>query len=53
MSQDVQEFTIRIPDLALADMYERLRKTRFPCDYANENWEYGFPTQYLREIVDY
>ncbi|MBV8523877.1 MAG: alpha/beta fold hydrolase, partial [Acetobacteraceae bacterium] len=53
MPQDVQEFTIRIREPALADMYERLRRTRFPRDYANENWEYGFPTQYLRDVVEY
>jgi len=52
-SGDVQEFTIHIPDAALADMYDRLRRTRFPRDYANENWEYGFPTSYLRDVVDY
>lgn len=50
---EVQEFTIDIPEEKLEDIYYRLRRTRFPHDFANENWEYGFPTDYLREVVDY
>ncbi len=52
-SGEVQEFTIRIPDADLDDMYERLRRTRYAPDVGNDNWEYGFPTGYLREVVDY
>ena len=52
-SGEVQEFTIHIPDADLDDMYERLRRTRFAPDLANDNWEHGFPTAYLREVVDY
>ncbi len=49
----VEQFTIHIPDATLDDMYERLRRTRYPEDFANDDWEYGFNTAYLRELVDY
>ena len=49
----VQPFTINIADEVLEDMYDRLRRTRFPEDYANDDWEYGFNTDYLRELVAY
>ena len=35
---DVSEFTIAIPDEKLDDMYERLRRTRFPKDFGNDDW---------------
>lgn len=46
-----EPFQIRIPDATLGDMYERLRRTRFADDYANDDWEYGFNTAYLRELL--
>ena len=49
----VEQFTIHIPGATLDDMYERLRRTRYPEDFANDDWEYGFNTAYLRELVDY
>ena len=51
-SREVQEFTIHIPDADLEEMYDRLRRTRFAPDPGNDNWDYGFPTEYLREVVD-
>ena len=50
---DVSEFTIAIPDEKLDDMYERLRRTRFPKDFGNDDWEYGYNTDYARELVRY
>ena len=49
----VSEYTIDIPDEKLDDMYERLRRTRFPQDYANDDWRYGYNTDYARELVRY
>ena len=46
-----EPFQIHIPDATLDDMYERLRRTRFADDYANDDWEYGFNTAYLRELL--
>lgn len=53
MLPGVERFTIHIPDETIEDLYVRLRRTRFPNDYANDDWEYGFNTAYLRELVDY
>jgi pimeloyl-ACP methyl ester carboxylesterase len=50
---DVSEFEIHIPDEKLDDMYERLRRTRFPHDFANDDWKYGYNTDYHRELVKY
>lgn len=52
-SREAEEFTIEIPEAKLEDMYERLRRTRFPHDFANDDWKYGFNTAYLRELVEY
>jgi hypothetical protein len=35
---DVRPYKIHIPDADLQDMMERLRRTRFPDDFGNENW---------------
>jgi hypothetical protein len=49
----VEKFTIAIPDDSLKDMNERLRMTRFPQDFANDDWRYGYNTGYHRSLVDY
>jgi pimeloyl-ACP methyl ester carboxylesterase len=49
----VEPFEINIPEATLADMREWLKKTRFPADFNNQDWEYGFNTGQLREYVDY
>ena len=50
---DVREFTIAIPDEQLDDMNDRLRRTRFPQDFANDDWRYGYNGQYHRQMVEY
>ncbi len=52
-SFDVQPFTISIPDEELEDMNERLRRTRFPQDFANDDWRYGYNGAYHRQMVEY
>jgi hypothetical protein len=49
----VEKFTIAIPDDSLKDMNERLRMTRFPQDFANDDWRYGYNTGYHRQLVEY
>ena len=46
-------FAVGIPDAELEDLHERLRRTRFADDFANEDWGYGVPADYLRSLVDY
>ena len=47
-------FRIDIPDPALADVFERLRRTRFPKEIGdNTDWQAGTSIAYMRELVDY
>ena len=46
-------FTIDIPQAQLDDLTERLRRTRWATDYANDDWRYGTNGTWLRSMVDY
>lgn len=46
-------FEIHIEDAALDDLRDRLARTRFAADFANDDWRYGVPGAYLRELCDY
>lgn len=48
-----EPFTIAIPEDALRDLRERLAKTRWPHDFANDQWQYGTNLAYLKELVEY
>lgn len=48
-----EPFRIDLPEETLRDLRERLARTRFPEDFANDGWAYGTPTAYLRELVDH
>lgn len=39
---EVSKFTISVPDEALEDLRDRLRRTRFPDDFGNDDWRYGY-----------
>ena len=52
-NHDVSPFTIAIPDEALEDLDQRLRRTRFPRDFANDDWRYGTNRAWLTDLVDY
>ena len=49
----IEPFTVAIPDEDVDDLRRRLKATRFPDDFANDDWKYGTPTAYLRLLVDY
>lgn len=49
----IEPFTVAIPDEAIDDVKRRLKATRFPDDFANDDWKYGTPTAYLKSLVDY
>jgi pimeloyl-ACP methyl ester carboxylesterase len=53
MSSRAERFTISIPDAVLADLKDRLARTRYAPDFANDGWAYGTEAGYLRELVDY
>jgi pimeloyl-ACP methyl ester carboxylesterase len=45
-------FTLHVPDAAIADLRERLVRTRFP-DQAGEPWAYGTDVAYMQALVRY
>jgi microsomal epoxide hydrolase len=49
----LEPFVVRVPQDLLADLAERLRRTRFPNEIAGIGWRQGTPLDYLREIVHY
>ena len=49
----IEPFRIAIPQSVLDDLHERLARTRWSDDFANENWAYGASTAYIRELAEY
>src|SRR5204863_3630368 len=49
----VEPFRIAVPDAVLADLRERLARTRFPDEIPGSGWNYGTNLAYLRELVAY
>ena len=52
MTQPVP-FTLRMPDADLADLRERLARTRLPDQAPGEPWDYGTDVAYLRGLIEY
>ena len=49
-----QPFTLRVPDGALADLRDRLARTRLPDQAPGEDpWAYGTPVAALEELLDH
>jgi hypothetical protein len=46
-------FTLHVTDADLADLRERLGRTRYPDQAPGEPWAIGTQLDYLRELVDY
>ncbi len=49
----VEPFRINVPADVLADLRERLTRTRFPDEVPNSAWDYGTNLAYMRELVAY
>lgn len=49
----VHPFRIAVPDAVLADLQERLARTRFPGEVPGSGWDYGTNLTYLKELVAY
>jgi pimeloyl-ACP methyl ester carboxylesterase len=49
----IKPFKIRVDDAVLADLKQRLARTRFPGEIANSDWDYGTNLAYLKELVTY
>jgi len=48
-----QPFTIAWPDAAIADLRERLGRTRWPESETVDDWSQGVPLSYQREVCEY
>lgn len=47
----LRPFTIAVPDADLADLHDRLARTRFADTLPDDGWEEGTPASYLRDMV--
>jgi pimeloyl-ACP methyl ester carboxylesterase len=52
-SHEVRPFQVAIPDADLADLRERLARTRWPQPLPGTGWERGVPAGYLRQLAGY
>jgi pimeloyl-ACP methyl ester carboxylesterase len=48
-----ERFVIDIDDRVLTDLRDRLLRTRWPADLANDDWSYGTNRTYLRSLVEH
>jgi len=53
MAARPESFTLRVPDEAIADLRDRLARTRFPDQAPGDPWAYGTDLGYLRQLVEY
>jgi pimeloyl-ACP methyl ester carboxylesterase len=53
MPGQVAATTLDIPEAAIADLRERLARTRFPDQAPGPAWSYGTDVEYMRQLVEY
>ncbi|HEV2955095.1 MAG TPA: epoxide hydrolase [Xanthobacteraceae bacterium] len=53
MTAQPKSFTLAVPDAALADLRERLVRTRFPDQAPGPAWAYGSDVDYMRDLTAY
>ncbi|MGH2662495.1 MAG: epoxide hydrolase family protein [Actinomycetota bacterium] len=51
--RDISSFRIDIPDADLADLRDRLARTRWPDELADVGWSRGVPVDYLKGLAEY
>ena len=49
----IQPFRIAVPDTDLADLKDRLQRTRWPDPECVDDWSQGIPLPYTRELASY
>jgi pimeloyl-ACP methyl ester carboxylesterase len=49
----IRPFRIEIPQGELDELRERLARTRWPAEAPGDDWAYGVPVSYLRELAEY
>jgi len=53
MARAAEPFTLHVSDDAIADLCERLARTRFPDQAPGDPWAYGTDVDYLGQLVEY
>ena len=53
MAEAIRPFCIAIPEPTIADLNERIARTRWPDEISGSGWDYGTNLDYLRELLDY
>jgi pimeloyl-ACP methyl ester carboxylesterase len=53
VSVEITPFRIDVPDEVLADLHERLRRTRWPEAETVDDWSQGIPLDYVRDLCRY
>ncbi|UJW29529.1 epoxide hydrolase [Saccharothrix sp. AJ9571] len=53
MTQDIQPFSVHIPQSQLDDLAQRLAATRWPGELPGVGWSRGVPVGYLQELAEY
>jgi pimeloyl-ACP methyl ester carboxylesterase len=53
LASSPEPFHVNVPQEVLRDLRQRLVKTRWADDFANDAWQYGTQTAYLKELVSY
>lgn len=51
--EEVVPFKIHVDEAVLADLRERLGKTRWPGQIADAGWDYGVELGYIQQLVEY
>lgn len=49
----IRPFRVSIPQTELDDLERRLAATRLPAEAPGDDWGYGTPNHYLRDMLDY
>src|ERR671933_489227 len=53
MSKKPEAFSLSVPDANIADLRDRLARTRFPDQAPGPAWAYGTDVAWMRELVDH
>src|SRR5215471_6708310 len=48
-----EQFRIEFTDAAVADLRDRIGRTRWPGDYGNDEWKYGANQEWMQETLAY
>lgn len=51
--EQIVPFESHVPDAVIADLKERLARTRWPDEPEGAGWDYGASMPYVRELCDY